>query len=50
MGLLGGLGFLIPRGSCGRSRMAGRPEELAMGAPHSVAPDSQPDSEPEADR
>jgi len=27
----------------------GPPEELSMVAPHSMAPDSQPDSEPEAD-
>ena len=48
MGLLGLLGFMI-LAFLRPIQDGGPPEELSMVAPHSRAPDSQPDSEPEAD-
>jgi hypothetical protein len=48
MGLLGLLGFMI-LAFLRPIEDGGPPEELAMIAPQSMAPDSQPDSEPEAD-
>ena len=48
MGLLGLLGFMI-LAFLRPIQDGGPPEELSMVGPHSRAPDSQPDSEPEAD-
>ena len=48
MGLLGMLGFMI-LAFLRPIQDGGPPEELSMTPPHSMAPDSQPDSEPEAD-
>jgi predicted RND superfamily exporter protein len=48
MGLLGMLGFMI-LAFLRPIQDGGPPEELRMIAPHSMAPDSQPDSEPESD-
>ena len=48
MGLLGLLGFMI-LAFLRPVQDGGPPEALSMVAPHSLAPDSQPDSEPEAD-
>ena len=48
MGLLGWLGFMI-LAFVRPIQDGGPPMELAMVAPHSHTPDSQPDSEPEAD-
>ncbi len=48
MGLLGMLGFMI-LAFLRPIQDGGPPEELSMGSPHSLAPDSQPDSEPESD-
>ena len=48
MGLLGMLGFMI-LAFLRPIQDGGPPEELQMIAPHSMAPDSQPDSEPESD-
>ena len=48
MGLLGMLGFMI-LAFLRPVQDGGPPEELSMAPPHSMAPDSQPDSEPEAD-
>ena len=48
MGLLGLLGFMI-LAFLRPIEDGGPPEELSMIAPNSMAPDSQPDSEPEAD-
>ena len=48
MGLLGLLGFMI-LAFLRPIQDGGPPEELSMVAPNSPAPDSQPDSEPEAD-
>ena len=48
MGLLGMLGFMI-LAFLRPIQDGGPPEELAMIPPQAKAPDSQPDSEPEAD-
>jgi len=48
MGLLGMLGFMI-LAFLRPIQDGGPPEELSMTSPNAVAPDSQPDSEPEAD-
>jgi len=48
MGLLGLLGFMI-LAFLRPIQDGGPPEELSMVVPNSPAPDSQPDSEPEAD-
>jgi len=48
MGLLGMLGFMI-LAFLRPIKDAGPPEELSMAPPNTMAPDSQPDSEPEAD-
>jgi multidrug efflux pump subunit AcrB len=48
MGLLGMLGFMI-LAFLRPIQDGGPPEELSMGSPHAMAPDSQPDSEPESD-
>ena len=48
MGLLGMLGFMI-LAFLRPIQDGGPPPALAMAAPDSTAPDSQPDSEPEAD-
>ena len=48
MGLLGMLGFMI-LAFLRPIHDDGPPEELSMGSPHAMAPDSQPDSAPESD-
>ena len=48
MGLLGMLGFMI-LAFLRPIQDGGPPEELSMAPPNTNAPDSQPDSEPEAD-
>ncbi|HEY9025554.1 MAG TPA: hypothetical protein VIP05_14725, partial [Burkholderiaceae bacterium] len=48
MGLLGMLGFMI-LAFLRPIQDGGPPEELSMAPPNTMAPDSQPDSEPESD-